>query len=73
MKTKRVECDKCEHFIDVTFKDEGNLISDIDTTAKCKLGKRVMYRKPDMGFSGYPFDTGGYFRYCGDFKELEAS
>ena len=73
MKPKRVECDKSKHFTDVTFKDEGNLLSKIDTTAKCKLGKRVMYRKPDMGFSGYPFDTGGYFRYCNNFKEPDVA
>ena len=69
MKAKRVECDKCENFIPITFKDEGNMISDISTKAKCKLGKRVMFRMPDMGYSGYPFDKCGYFRYCNDFKQ----
>lgn len=69
MKVKRVECDKCKNFIQVTFKDEGNLLSDINTKAKCRLGKRIMFRMPDMGFGGYPFDSGGYFRYCNDFKQ----
>lgn len=69
MKPKRVKCDKCQHFIDITFKDEGNLISNIDTTAKCKLGKRVIFRMPKISHSCYPLDNGGYIRYCNDFKE----
>lgn len=70
VKAKRVECDPCQNFTPATFKDEGNLLSDISTKAKCKLGKRVMFRNPDMGVGGYPFDTGGYFRYCNDFKQI---
>jgi len=69
MKPKRVECNNCQNFIEPDFKISFNLIKlTKDEKAKCKLGKRIMYRKPDIGFSGYPFDTGGYFRYCDDFK-----
>lgn len=59
----RVECDKCEHFIPAVLKDEGNLISPWIKSAKCKLGKRVMFRMPVDRL-----DSGGYFRYCSDFK-----
>lgn len=68
MKAKRVECDKCQNFIEPILENQSNMFGRVIIFAKCKLGKRVMYRKPDMGFSGYPFDTGGYFRYCNDFK-----
>jgi len=72
MKAKRVECDKCQNFIQPDFKISFNLIKlTKEEKAKCKLGKRVMFRMPDMGFSGYPFDSGGYFRYCNDFKPIK--
>ena len=67
MKTKRVECDQCKNFEPFVLEDE-NLIGKIFSKAKCKLGKRVMFRLPNMAWSGYPFNNGGWFRYCAEFK-----
>lgn len=66
MKPKRVECSWCKNFQPVIMKDH-NLISDIFAKAKCKLGKRVMFRMPT---SDYHWNTGGYYRYCNEFEKL---
>jgi hypothetical protein len=65
MKAKRHECDKCRNFIDPVFKTfEDKESWTVKVKAKCKLGKRVMFRLPtDMFRENY-----GYFRYCNEFK-----
>lgn len=71
MKPKRVECDKCKQFIEPeisSMKDDHHIDFDISQKAKCKLGKRVMFRIPHLTDNGYPLDFGGYFRYCNDFQ-----
>jgi len=69
MKAKRVECDKCQNFIDPEFKD----FYTVTNKAKCKLNKRVMFRQPvPLHASSYMAqDWGGYFRYCNDFKPID--
>lgn len=68
MKPKRVDCANCINFIEPVFSenDENLFLSKIISRAKCKLGKRVMFRT-----NGLP-DTQnyevGYFRYCSQFK-----
>lgn len=66
MKPKRVDCMLCEHFIFPVY-DSVFLNAKIVKNAKCSLGKRVMFRKPNFGMGGYPLDTGGWFRYCDKF------
>jgi hypothetical protein len=63
MKKNRVYCNECEHFIKPIFSD--NLFEKPLTSAKCSLGKRVMFRKPKSSMS-YNF---GWIRLCNDFKE----
>lgn len=72
MKAKRVDCDQCVNFIDRILKDKENLISDILSKPKCKLGKRVMFRMPVFlnQFSYNPVYEGGYIRYCNEFEKL---
>jgi hypothetical protein len=67
MKPARVNCENCSNFEPLVLEDE-NLIGKIFSKAKCKLGKRVMFRLPNMSMVGYPFNSGGYFRYCAEFK-----
>lgn len=69
---KRVECDKCEHFVPAAYKNDMNLISKPKSKAKCELGKRIMFRIPKFlhHFSYVPFYDGGYIRYCDDFSSL---
>ena len=71
-KPKRVDCFYCQNFICPKFDDlpDNTFISKIRVSAKCKLGKRVMFR-----INGHPDRKGheiGYFRYCSEFKEPEA-
>ena len=73
MKSKRVDCTYCQNFVDPKQVDENNLISKVVIPAKCQLGKRVMFRMPVYTYSQMAQDSGGWFRYCNDFKELEAS
>ena len=69
MKPKRVECDQCINFIQATLNDEDNMLSGIKDSAKCKLGKRVMFRMPRFNNEGYFSEyDGGYIRYCNEFK-----
>jgi hypothetical protein len=70
---KRVECDQCKNFIDPVFEDENNLISNIITKAKCKRGKRVMFRQPIFSrpTSHVAINDYGYIRYCDEFVESE--
>ena len=69
MKPKRVDCANCINFIEPVFSknDENLFLSKIISMAKCKLGKRVMFRT-----NGHPdradFES-GYFRYCGEFEK----
>jgi len=63
---KRVECDKCEHFIDPQFKG----FYTVTVKAKCRLGKRVMFRTPVKASSYMAQDWGGYFRYCNNYSSL---
>lgn len=65
MKENRVDCTYCKNFIPVVTKDD-NLIGQIFGKAKCKLGKRIMFRMPT---GDYHWDTGGYYRYCNEFKK----
>lgn len=69
---KRVECDKCEHFIPSVYEDDMNLLSKPLIKAKCELGKRIMFRMPIFlhYFSYAPIYDGGYIRYCNDFIKL---
>ena len=60
---KRVECNQCKNFIQPEWKDDGDMFPQIIKNAKCKIGKRVMFRMPKDNF-----DSGGYYRYCDDFK-----
>ena len=66
MKAKRVDCDQCSNFIPFALKYENDMLSGIKTNAKCKLGKRVMFRKPKVWLAEY-----GHFRYCNDFNNIE--
>ena len=68
MKAKRVDCDQCSNFIPFALKYENDLLSGIKTNAKCKLGKRVMFRKPKVT-SMMTYDFGGYYRYCNEFNK----
>ena len=68
MKPKRVDCANCENFEPPVFDEnwENKFISKIITRAKCKLGKRVMFRI--VGSKYQPKEV-GWFRYCQDFKK----
>ena len=68
MKPKRVDCANCINFIEPVFSenDENLFLSKIISSAKCKLGKRVMFRI--VGSKYQPKEV-GWFRYCGEFKE----
>jgi hypothetical protein len=64
MKPKRVECDNCQNFIQPKLNGCGM----ITILAKCKLGKKVMFRHyiigPDLHYYGYA-------RYCNEYKQNE--
>ena len=60
---KRVECDQCSNFIYPVHENEDDLLAKVIIKAKCKLGKRVMFRQPRHVHDDY-----GYFRYCNDFE-----
>lgn len=68
---KRVECDKCKNFIDPVLKEEGDMLSGVKTKAKCKKGKRVMFRQPIFSrpTSCVSINDYGYIRYCEDFNK----
>ena len=68
MKPKRVDCLNCANFIRPVFDEnlDNLFISKIEQRAKCKLGKRVMFRT-----NGLPDTCNyevGYFRNCDEFK-----
>jgi hypothetical protein len=48
--------------------DKSVVYEDFGRSEGMKLGKRVMFRLPNMSMVGYPFNSGGYFRYCAEFK-----
>lgn len=56
MKAKRVDCSDCANFI-----------FPIDEKAKCKLGKRVMFRMNGLHPESSNWEV-GWFRYCNEFK-----
>ena len=62
MKTKRVDCTYCSHFVADVLEGENNLFSKVKEKAKCNLGKRIMLRfsKNIM----IDFRNVGYIRYC---------
>ena len=64
MKKNRVDCINCVEFIPAVFKNEFMIMSGIKTNAKCKLGKRVMFRMPKT-----VYDESGWFRYCEEFND----
>lgn len=66
MRPPRVECNLCINFIPIEWKSQYDLLSKIKTNAQCKLGKRVLFRKPK-----HPNDDFGYFRYCNDYKKKD--
>ena len=72
---QRVECNMCERFIGAKFVDDKDYVfSEMIEPAKCKLGKRVMFRMPKLnkwGASGLHYDDGGYIRYCNEYKEMK--
>ena len=64
MKTKRNHCENCRYFRHPKFDKNINEVR----KAKCKLGKRVMFRKAILpGINDNP----GFIRYCSDFKEQD--
>jgi hypothetical protein len=65
MNKNRVECDNCKYFIDPILFEPDNLFSKVKVKAKCKKGKRVMFRKP-QGIMDYDY---GYIRYCELFRK----
>lgn len=59
-KKKRVHCDECINFVSAMTENE-DMFSKIIKNAQCKLGKRVMFRKPKSRMDSSDF---GYVRYC---------
>lgn len=69
MKKNRVECSNCEYFIP-PIQEKNNIIGKIIKKALCKEGHRVMFRMPKFHSDSYILNnTGGYFRYCNEFKK----
>ena len=66
---KRRECDNCQNFEPLIMKDD-NLIGDIFSKAKCKIGKRVMFRQPIITAHFVAWEKSGYIRYCNEFKQI---
>jgi len=64
---QRVECDNCANFIHPILIEEGDFFSGIKENAKCKLGKRVMFRMPKSPLD----DDYGYIRICDTFIKTE--
>ena len=62
MKTKRVDCTYCLHFVADIHEDKNDWFSKIKEKAKCKLCKRVMFRFSRNGM--IDFTKVGYIRYC---------
>lgn len=66
---KKIYCDECINFVDRVLIDQKNLLSGTKENAKCKLGKRVMFRVPLFHNNAYrPYYEGGYVRYCNEYK-----
>ena len=74
MKPKRVDCGYCSNFVQPVFEDEHNIMSNIKEKAKCKLGKRVMFRQPKFAreTSMLAINDYGWIRFCDEYKELNA-
>lgn len=70
MKAKRVDCMYCEKFIEQVLEDENNIFSPIKEKAKCKLGKRIMFRQPifNRPTNMVASNDYGYIRYCEDYE-----
>ena len=62
MKRNRVDCANCTNFEFPQY-DENLFLGKVKN-AKCKLGKRVMFRKPENFYDG-----GGWLRYCDEFND----
>lgn len=63
-----VDCSDCQHFINPIYKEEDNFFSKIKINAKCKLGKRVVFKMYNKNNEHYAY--GMYARYCKEFKQL---
>lgn len=71
MKKNRHDCQQCQNFIEPVFSenDENLFLSKIISMAKCKLGKRVMFRtNGHNSMLNHHFES-GWFRYCGEFEK----
>jgi hypothetical protein len=68
---ERVDCGYCSNFVQPVFEEENNIMSNIKEKAKCKLGKRVMFRQPIFSrtTSMAAINDYGWIRYCEDYKE----
>jgi hypothetical protein len=65
MKKNRVNCINCIEFIPPDFKNSLYIIPlKMTKKAKCKKGKRVMFRQPKDFYDG-----GGWFRYCDEYND----
>ena len=65
MKKTRVDCAKC---IEFEFPEYGEKSLIPISKAKCKLGKKVMFRVSGL----HPFSVdweSGWFRYCDEFND----
>ena len=62
IKKKRVDCTYCLHFVADIHEYKNDLFSKVIEKAKCKLGKRVMFRFSRNGM--IDFRNVGYIRYC---------
>ena len=60
---KRVDCSECSHFVEPVFNLDEDWDFNVIEKAKCKLGKRVMFRIPMHNHA-----DGAYPRYCNEFK-----
>lgn len=68
MKPKRVDCANCQNFEPPVFDEteSNSFVSKIVKTAKCNIGKRVIFR---LVCSKYQPKEIGWFRYCDEFKK----
>lgn len=64
---QRVNCRDCENFIHPVLK-EWNI--GIKENARCKLGKRVIFKMPKNSTQFNQLGGFGYFRYCEEFTNI---
>jgi hypothetical protein len=65
MKKNRVDCANCTEF---KFPEYGIKSIKIVTKAKCKLGKRVVFRVNGLHPDSSDWEC-GWFRYCDEFND----